>query len=149
MAPEDTSDVGNVLFDLWLASRATTALIDKSIRSSGLDADEFGVYSVLASGSVVTPTELSLWMSAPATTVSSYVKRLEARGHLRRVSNPDDRRSYRLELTPKGRQAHQTAGAMFARILDHVNHKIDDDLDVSRRSLQGLHRAVANFNPTD
>ena len=94
--------LGNVLFDVWLVSRATTALLDDVLRASGLDADEFAVYSVLASGDGMTPTELAHWMAAPPTTVSSYVKRFETRGHVRRVPNPEDRRSYRLQLTVVG-----------------------------------------------
>ena len=106
----------NVLFDVWLVSRATTALLDEALRGSGLDSDEFAVYSVLASTEHMTPTELARWMSAPPTTVSSYVKRFEQRGHIVRTPNPDDGRSYRLSLTPAGRRAaSHRRGALPAR----------------------------------
>ena len=101
----------NVLFDVWLVSRATTAMLDETLRPSGLDADEFAVYSVLASGDGMTPSDLAQWMSAPATTVSSYVKRFEARGHVQRAPHPDDGRSYLLQLTAAGRRVHCEAGA--------------------------------------
>ena len=39
----------NVLFDVWLVSRATTGLLDAALAPTGLTADEFGVYSVLMS----------------------------------------------------------------------------------------------------
>src|SRR5262245_52350184 len=55
----------SLLFDVWLVSRATTDLIDRALASSGLDADEFAVYSLLAGGDAVTPSELSRWMAAP------------------------------------------------------------------------------------
>ena len=108
--PELGPRLDNVLFDVWLVSRATTALLDEVVRPSGLDSDEFAIYSVLASGEGMTPTELAHWMSAPATTVSSYVKRFEGRGHVERTPNPDDGRSYRLRLTASGRRAHRAAG---------------------------------------
>jgi len=92
----------NVLFDVWLVSRATTGLLDAALAPTGLSADEFGIYSVLTSSDGMTPSELARWMSAPSTTVSSYVKRLEGRGHLRRDRNPADGRSYVLRLTPQG-----------------------------------------------
>ncbi|MGI9615707.1 MAG: hypothetical protein ACR2QO_22535 [Acidimicrobiales bacterium] len=57
--------LGNVLFDVWLVSRAVHALVDDAIRSAELDADEYAVYSVLASGDPMTPTELARWMAAP------------------------------------------------------------------------------------
>src|SRR3712207_1862893 len=103
----------NVLFDVCLVSRATVGLLDAALAPSGLDADKFAVYSVLTAAPTMTPTELAAWMAAPATTVSSYVKRFEARGHVVRERNPDDRRSYRLRLTEAGRQTHAAAAGLF------------------------------------
>ena len=77
--------LGNVLFDTWLVSRAAHSLIDDVIKQAGLVADEFAIYSILSRGEGMTPSELARWMSAPATTVSSYVKRFERRGHVDRV----------------------------------------------------------------
>ncbi len=139
--PDDR--LGNVLFDVWLVSRATTALIDEALRPTGLDADEFAVYSVLAAGDGLTPTELADWMAAPPTTVSSYVKRFERRGHVQRIDNPDDRRSYRLRLTDAGRQAHGLAGARFLPVLDQVTDTIGAGAADTHRRLLALHRAVA------
>src|SRR3954451_19668628 len=87
----------DITFLVWAVSRSTAELVDAALRPSGLSGDEFAIYSMLASSSVVTPTELARWMAAPATTVTSYVKRLEARGHVERVANPQDRRSYRIQ----------------------------------------------------
>lgn len=140
------ADASNVLFDVWLLSRATHALIDNVVQPSGLDADEFGIYSVLSSGDGLTPTELARWMSAPATTVSSYVKRFEARGHVQKASNPGDGRSYRLQLTAEGRQVHLAAGTLFAPVLDEVNREISNGLDDARHRVRELHRVVAALN---
>lgn len=134
--------LANVLFDVWLVSRAVHALIDDAIRPSGLDADEFAIYSVLASGTAITPSDLADWMAAPPTTVSSYVKRFERRGHVRRVANPEDRRSYRLELTAAGRKAHHTAGSLFQPTLDHVDQALDESAGDTRQQLLELRRVV-------
>ncbi len=107
----------NVLFDAWLVSRSVHQLIDTAIEASGLDADEFAIYSVLASADGLTPSDLAQWMSAAPTTVSSYVKRFERRNHITRTPNAEDGRSYRLRLTAAGREAHQQAGELFAPIL--------------------------------
>ncbi len=114
------SGLANVLFDVWLVSRAATAIIDDAVRASGVDADEFAIYSVLASTPGMTPTELAHWMAAPATTVSSYVRRFERRGHVRKIPNPNDRRSYRVQLTAAGRRVHQAAGELFRPTLQEV-----------------------------
>ena len=143
-APSGELDRGldNVLFDVWLVSRATIALLDGALRASGLDADEFAVYSVLASSEHMTPTELARWMSAPATTVSSYVKRFERRGHVAKTPNPGDGRSYRLSLTPAGRRAHRAAGALFMPVLGEVVEFIGDAASEAHERLRDLHRGV-------
>mgnify|MGYP001545213810 CR=1 FL=1 len=114
----------NVLFDAWLVSRSVHQLIDTTIEASGLDADEFAVYSVLASGEGLTPSELAHWMAAATTTVSSYVKRFERRGHITRVPNADDGRSYRLQLTAAGRDAHRHAGELVTPLLPHTEETL-------------------------
>lgn len=114
----------NVLFDTWLVSRSVHRLIDTAIEDAGLDADEFAVYSVLASSNGLTPSELAHWMAAATTTVSSYVKRFERRGHVTRTPNPEDGRSYQLQLTTAGRDAHRHAGALFAPVLTQTEQTL-------------------------
>lgn len=134
--------LGNTLFDVWLVSRAVNSLIDDAISSTGLDADEFAIYSVLASSDHVTPSELAHWMAAPATTVSSYIKRFETRGHVERVTNPDDGRSRRIKLTAAGRRAHRRAGELFTPILHEVEQRLGSRTGQTHQRLQGLHRIV-------
>src|SRR5690606_19880997 len=110
----------DVTFMVWLTSRATADLLDKGLSASDLTSDEFAVYSVLASAPSITPTELARWMAAPPTTVSSYVKRFESRGHVTREPHPDDRRSYRIRLTPAGKRAHRAAADLFAPLREEV-----------------------------
>lgn len=110
----------DVTFMVWLTSRATADLLDAALAPAGLDGDEFAIYSVLTASRPITPTELARWMAAPATTVSSYVKRLEARGHVRREPNPSDRRSYRLKLTPEGHRTHRAAVKLFSPLSARV-----------------------------
>lgn len=139
---EPQRGLGNVLFDVWLVSRAATATIDEAVRGSGLDADEFAIYSVLASTDGMTPTDLARWMAAPATTVSSYVARFARRGHVQRVPNPVDRRSYRLQLTQEGRAAHLTAGRLFQPVLEHVTRQLGPDAAETHLRLIALHEAL-------
>ncbi len=146
--PESPESVGpetagtNVLFDVWLLSRATTGLLDAALAPTGLSADEFGLYSVLMSAESLTPSELGRWMAAPLTTVSSYVKRLEGRGHLQRGRNPDDGRSWVLSLTPAGRRAHQTAVERFVPVLDAVVAALGVREPGVRRALASLRRSI-------
>ncbi len=132
----------NVLFDVWLVSRATTAMLDEALAPSGIDSDEFAIYSVLRSKEGMTPSELAHWMAAPPTTVSSYVKRFEARGHVRRSANPDDGRSYRLHLTEAGARAHARAGRLFLPVLESVNERLGPAAAKTHERLRALHDTV-------
>ena len=129
---------------MWLLSRATTALVDQRLGPSGLDSDEFAIYSVLRSTEGMTPSELAHWMAAPATTVSSYVKRFESRGHVERSTNPEDGRSYRLHLTDAGHRAHAAAAEHFLPLLDIINGRLGSSAVTTHRRLRALHRAVTD-----
>jgi DNA-binding MarR family transcriptional regulator len=140
---DDVAPAGtNVLLDVWLVARATGGLLDAALAPAGISADEFGVYSALTSADAMTPTELARWMSAPPTTVSSYVRRLMARGHVERERNPADGRSYVLRLTEAGRAAHQAAGARFLPVLDSVVAALGAQEPGVRRSLTHLRRSL-------
>ncbi len=145
-APEVPEGLSNVLFDVWLVSRAATALIDEAIRESGLDADEFAIYSILASTRGMTPSELARWMAAPPTTVSSYIKRFERRGHVRKAAHPEDRRSYHVLLTADGEAAHLAAGARFLPLLGDVQSRLGRAGADTHRRLRSLHECLATLD---
>src|ERR687886_7692 len=143
------------LFLVWLVARATEDLMDAVLRPAGVTGDEFALYSVLAASPGITPSELSRWMAAPATSVSSYVKRLEARGHLVRKPHPSDRRSYRIHLTAAGRRTHRAASALFgpvrARVIEELaarDVRVEDSLLLLREVVDGL-RAALMAGPED
>jgi DNA-binding MarR family transcriptional regulator len=125
LTPDQVEERGvDPLFLVWLLARSTEDLLDSVLAPSGLTADEFAIYSMLRSAGAVTPTELARWMAAPPTTVSSYVKRLQGRGHVIREASAEDRRSYQLRLTPHGEAAHQRAGELFRPIRNEVQTRL-------------------------
>jgi DNA-binding MarR family transcriptional regulator len=134
----------DVLFVAGLVSRSTTDLVDTALAAAGLTGDEFAVYSVLSAGGSVTPGELARWMAAPPTTVSSYVKRFEARGHITRTPDRSDRRSYRIRLTAAGRRTHRAAVAKFTPVHEQVLASLGDSENAIRSALIALRSAVDN-----
>lgn len=139
---EDVAIDANALFGVWSLARSVRALLDEALAESGLDADEYAVYSLLAVRDGVTPTELANWLAAPATTVTSYVKRLEGRGHLERVAHPSDGRSYRMVLTPTGRRAHRRAAGLFVPVLGRIETALGQAEPRVRDALLTLRLAV-------
>ena len=74
-----------------------------------LDRGEFAAYSLVNAEGQITPTRISSLLGIPPTTVSYLVRQMTARGHVRRLPNPDDGRSALVELTPAGRRVTQQA----------------------------------------
>lgn len=101
-------------------SQMTRTLLDDHLDGSGLDAGDFAVYSVIRAEGRVTPTRLAAILGLPPTTMSYVLRRMQQRGHLRRLANPDDGRSVLVQLTPKG-------------------------LRLTERGLVGFERAIAAF----
>lgn len=141
-AEEVRAENVDALFLVWLLSRSTSDLLDTVLAPAGLTGDEFAIYSVLSAAEHITPTELARWMAAPPTTVSSYVKRLESRGHVAREANPDDRRSYRLRLTQAGRQAHVRAREHFRPVRGQVAAALAEQQDTVREALLHLRGVI-------
>jgi len=72
----------------------------------------FGVKQVVATalavidgaGRALTPSEIGGRILLPSASITSTLDVLERRGWVRRVANPDDRRSVLIEITPAGRR---------------------------------------------
>lgn len=132
----------NVLLDVWSVSRATSGLLDTALVASGLSADEFAVYSLLAQQGPLTPTQLSVQMATPPTTVSSHISRFQRRGHVRRTPHPSDGRSYRIQLTAAGRRTHARAADLFRPVLHAVVNNLNEDEPAVLAALGQLRRAL-------
>jgi DNA-binding MarR family transcriptional regulator len=131
-----------LLFDVWVVANSTRAVLDEALRPSGLSAEEFALYSAVRRDGGITPTELASLMALPPTTVSSIVARLERRGHARRVPNPGDARSYRIQLTEAGMAAHGAAAELFAPVLARVESALDVGVAEARGGLAAIRDAV-------
>ncbi len=138
----------DITFLVWAVARSTTDLMDTALRPSGLTGDQLAIYSVLAVSGGVTPRELARWMAAPPTTVSSYVKRFEGRGHVERVPNPADRRSYRIRLSAAGLEAHAAARRLFAPIRSGVVDALGDRQPAVRDALLTLRPVLDELRAT-
>lgn len=157
LSPAEVRDEDvDALFLVWLVSRSTEDLLDSVLAPAGLTGDEFAIYSVLDAAKTMTPSELARWMAAPATTVSSYLKRFAARGHVTRGPNPDDRRSHLVRLTPSGRRAHRTAVALFRPVRGQVTDALaEHDGDVRdallrlRTVVDDLRRHAVAVDPSE
>jgi len=139
----------SVLFDVWLLMHLVSGLLDQALTGHGLSGDEFGLYSLLKGFGPVTPTQITRWTGMPATTVSAVLRRLTARGHVERMPNPEDGRSYLVVLTDSGVAAHAGAASSFRVAASGVSQVRADDEPAQRAVLQRLDQALRDLCALD
>src|ERR1700712_1760208 len=108
------------MFELSLLQREVTRLLDVELASSGLTAEDFAVYSALVRG-LTRPGEIAEFLRFPATTVSSVIRRLSARGHVSYEIDEADRRARRVTLTPEGVEVHRQAARLFEEAVERLS----------------------------
>ncbi len=74
----------------------------------GLTVAEWRVMLTLGRYPGRTAAEITVRWAMDKMAISRALQRLENAGHISRQRNPDDRRSFRLSLTEKGRKLHDT-----------------------------------------
>jgi len=87
---------------------------EETFERFGLNRGEVGVLSALRTAPAprrLSPTALFRGLMLSSAGMTSRLDRLERRGFVRRIPDPDDRRSVQVELTPAGRKAVDEAVA--------------------------------------
>lgn len=103
-------------------------LVERELAADGVEADGYGSLSLIGARGELRLTELADELGLPLTTASDVVRRLEARGHVRRRPNPEDGRSFLFELTARGdREWRRGWGA-----LQRIDARLDRELDRHR-----------------
>jgi DNA-binding MarR family transcriptional regulator len=97
------------------AARDVVAAVEHLAGASGLTAAEVDVLGVLAGRAPCPVGEVAAEAGYKASTLTSVLDRLVARGYVARALSPVDRRSFVVSLTPMGGRAvralaHQLAG---------------------------------------
>lgn len=117
-------------------------VIDRVIDGSGLTGPEYALASWLNVLGQATPSKLADDLGTAATTISATVDRLIRKGQVRRVPNPDDGRSYLLQLTPKGKATNARNAERFAKQLAALRANLDRDPEEILDALRALEAAL-------
>jgi DNA-binding MarR family transcriptional regulator len=91
----------------------------------------------------LTPSQISEALLVPSGTLTSRLDRLEARGAIRRVPNPSDRRSMEVQLTDEARKLVDEAVTRHVaneqRLLEPLSERERAQLDrLARKLLAGI-----------
>ena len=136
----------NVLFQSYLNSQLLRTLMERTFETHGASVEDFGLYSALGVWGPITPTELAARIGLRPTTLSSALRRLEGRGHVRRERNPSDGRSYLVELTEAGDRRWREGWPPLRESVEQVVGQLGDEhadvVEHLRRFEQALRGAL-------
>jgi len=111
-------------------------LVERELAADGVDASDYGALSLIGVRDETRLTELAGELGMPLTTMSDVVRRLEARGHVRRRPNPDDGRSFLFALTARGNREWRRGWGALQRVNEQLAR--DVDFDEMRTALTSL-----------
>lgn len=143
MTPTNRPPDRSVFFELFALTQAARQLLLTTMADGPLSPEEYAVYSAVFEAESLTPTAVARQLSMPLTTVMERVRVMEERGHVRRVPNPRDGRSYLLVLSAAGLAAHRGANRRFEVAYRAFVDALDADEREAQESLARLRVAAS------
>ena len=132
-----------ILFDLFATNQKREHLIEEALAGTDLPPEDYPLFVYLGTTQPVTPTEVARELGMPLSTLLFRMRRLEKRGHVQRIANPDDGRSYLLRLTPAGERLLAWARPLFrARALAVEARLGEERVAALRQALGELGQAI-------
>ncbi len=113
MAKIDAAEIWGLNYRLLMSAIAAAS---PGIENLGIETKELFVLAEIDAHPY--PAELAEALNMPKATVTSYLKRLEASGYLRREIDAGDLRRHRLKLTPLGRTSVRRGMKLLARAFE-------------------------------
>jgi len=135
----------NLLFRLFILGQLADDLLGRAMKGLKVQPNDFAVLSAIRAFQPITPSRLAALLGMPPTTLSSYLRRLEARRLVRRRPNPDDGRSALLEVTKTGDRHTVSAFPALQGSVARVHERLDyspRELDLALDRLEDAMRAV-------
>jgi DNA-binding MarR family transcriptional regulator len=132
----------SVILELHSADRIVRALMLDELARLGLEPNLLAILTLIHLHEPVTPTDLATESGARPTTVRDFVNQMVAAGHVRRVENPEDRRSHFLETTEEGIAFLREASAAVAHVEAELSRRLGRPVEELRAPLRQLRRAA-------
>ena len=131
-----------VLLQLWTAAHMAERLVDEHLKRLGVSDEQFALLSLIGLYGPVTPTALATRMGVPLTTLADAVRRLDARGEIERLPNPEDGRSHLLTLSPAGHARRKAAHRGVVGSVEDVRKHLELSLKEVEAAMDDVHRAL-------
>jgi DNA-binding MarR family transcriptional regulator len=115
-------DQQHFAFSLLHAAQAIGDKLENALDRVGLSMAKQSALTKLAeAGEPLTLGDLAARLSCVRSNITQLVDRLEADGLVRRVDDPDDRRSVRAELTDLGREKQRAGDSEIGRVQSELS----------------------------
>ena len=111
----------------YVVSQLSGAVIVAVVEGSEVTATEYALTSWLHVVGDATPTELAADLGLSPTTVSAMIDRLVQKRQVRRVRNPEDGRSYLLELTGAGKKTNARNSRRLSEAIETLRGHLEGD----------------------
>jgi len=132
-----------ILLDLFRTNQMRERLLEASLDGLDLPPEDYPFYVLIGAEGPWTPTLLAERMKMPLSTVLFRVGRLDQRGHIERVANPADRRSYLVSLSTEGQKLLEQARPRFRAYAEAVEERLGQRrIDTLRGHLAELRGAI-------
>ena len=132
-----------ILLDLFRTNQVREQLIVAAMEGTELPPEDYPMYVLIGAEGPWTPTAFAERVQMPLSTVLFRIGRLEARGHAQRIPNPDDRRSYLVQLTDAGQQLLGEARPRFRAYAEAVEARLGSErIGRMRKELTDLREAI-------
>lgn len=125
-----------VCFALAVASRSVVAIYRPLLEPLGLTHPKYLVMLALWEHEPLRVGELADLVKLDPGTLSPLLKRLEAKGYVRRAKDPHDDRALAVGLTEEGRALREQALAIPPAIVERLGIPLADLEDLQRRLTQ-------------
>jgi DNA-binding MarR family transcriptional regulator len=132
-----------VCFALAVASRSVIACYRPLLEPLGLTHPKYLVMLALWEREPRRVKELSETLQLDPGTLSPLLKRLEARGYIRRERDPHDERALAVVLTEEGRALRQEAEKIPPAIIERLGLDVDELMDLHRRLTRVIEASTA------
>lgn len=131
----------SLLVELGIVNALASQLFDRQLAQLGLKPVQFGLLTVVATHGPITPTRLERESGLLPTTLRERLRVLERAGYVHRVSNPRDRRSHFVEITPEGVGFLKLATAAARAVECDISRALGSPLEDYRPLLEKLRLA--------
>jgi DNA-binding MarR family transcriptional regulator len=134
-----------IFVDVFLSNQLRKRMIEAALAGTNVPPEDYPFYVFIGADGPWTPTGLAAFFEMPLSTVLFRLGRLERRGHVERVPNPDDGRSYLVRLTDEGQRLLDEARPAFRDYAEAVEERLGPErVEALRAGLDDFRATVAD-----